>query len=516
MTTISYVILHYLSLDDTIDLVSSIENLDKSDSIYREIVIVDNGSNNNTGEKLKELYSDKSHIHILISNTNDGFTEGNNKGFRYAKYTLKSDYILLLNNDTVIKQKDFEKKILKKSMEYQFDILGPDIITLDGQHQNPQVKQSWTLSELIIFRFKKRIQKYLLFSGRDTFRDVSSSLNKVDEDIINTNLHGACLIFSSSYISKFDGLVDGPFLYMEEDLLKLRADYNKLKMVYTPELQIYHKEDISTNMIFSDQKDKKIYKINQIIKSSKIYSKQLFKYKIRAVIYSFLIKIISYLKKSEYKIDIELPLSYIVRIILIRGGMLLRGFLYRIRHFHHINKPFFLGKKCQIKCSSKLNIGAGVTIHENVELDAVSMNGITLSDNSSIGKNTIVRCSGSLSSLGNGFFLGKNSSLADNCFIGASGGVHIGDNVIGGQNIRFHSSNHNFNSMTKLIKDQGTTTSGIVIGNNCWIGAGVVFCDGCVIEDGCVIGANAVVTKSFPKNSVIVGNPAKVIKKRGD
>ena len=108
----------------------------------------------------------------------------------------------------------------------------------------------------------------------------------------------------------------------------------------------------------------------------------------------------------------------------------------------------------------------------------------------------------------------KGSSLADNCFVGATGGVYIGDNVIGGQNIRFHSSNHVYNDTKTLIKEQGTISKGIMIGNDCWIGAGVVFCDGVNIGSGCVIGANSVVTKSFPDNAVIAGNPAKIIKMR--
>ncbi len=56
---------------------------------------------------------------------------------------------------------------------------------------------------------------------------------------------------------------------------------------------------------------------------------------------------------------------------------------------------------------------------------------------------------------------------------------------------------------------------GIKIGNNCRIGAGVVFLDGAELGDGCVVAANAVVTKKFPDNSVIGGMPAKLIKERG-
>ena len=98
---------------------------------------------------------------------------------------------------------------------------------------------------------------------------------------------------------------------------------------------------------------------------------------------------------------------------------------------------------------------------------------------------------------------------------GAAGGIEIGDDVIAGQFIRLHSENHNFNDLTKLIKEQGITHQGIKIGNNCWIGSGAIFLDGSELGDGCVVGANAVVTKKFPSNVVLAGIPARIIRKRG-
>ncbi|MBT1161021.1 MULTISPECIES: serine O-acetyltransferase [Bifidobacterium] len=51
-----------------------------------------------------------------------------------------------------------------------------------------------------------------------------------------------------------------------------------------------------------------------------------------------------------------------------------------------------------------------------------------------------------------------------------------------------------------------------IIGNDVFIGAGAIILGGITIGDGCVIGAGAVVTRSFPPNSVIAGVPAKLLK----
>ena len=55
-----------------------------------------------------------------------------------------------------------------------------------------------------------------------------------------------------------------------------------------------------------------------------------------------------------------------------------------------------------------------------------------------------------------------------------------------------------------------------VIGNDVWIGQNVTFLPGVHVGDGCIIGANAVVGSDIPPYSVVVGNPAKVIRKRFD
>ena len=60
-----------------------------------------------------------------------------------------------------------------------------------------------------------------------------------------------------------------------------------------------------------------------------------------------------------------------------------------------------------------------------------------------------------------------------------------------------------------------TTRKGIIIGDDCWIGSGVIFLDGARVGDGCVVGAGAVVRGHFPPRSVIVGMPARVVAIRG-
>lgn len=55
----------------------------------------------------------------------------------------------------------------------------------------------------------------------------------------------------------------------------------------------------------------------------------------------------------------------------------------------------------------------------------------------------------------------------------------------------------------------------IVIGDNVWLGGGVVVCPGVTIGENTVVGAGAVVTRDLPANVVAVGNPARVLRPIG-
>ena len=132
----------------------------------------------------------------------------------------------------------------------------------------------------------------------------------------------------------------------------------------------------------------------------------------------------------------------------------------------------------------------------------------------SIGCFTRIECTGSLSHLGEGFICGDHCGLGTNAFYGAAGGITLGNNVIVGNFVSFHSENHNFSDKGIPIRLQGVNHKGIVIGDNCWIGAKATILDGVHIGSGCVIAAGAVVTKSFPDNVVIGGVPARIIKNR--
>tara|TARA_R110002049_G_scaffold309311_1_gene521151 strand:- start:6714 stop:7274 length:561 start_codon:yes stop_codon:yes gene_type:complete len=105
---------------------------------------------------------------------------------------------------------------------------------------------------------------------------------------------------------------------------------------------------------------------------------------------------------------------------------------------------------------------------------------------------------------------GKNFYTNFNCCILDVSTVTIGDNVMFAPNVQVYTATHPLDHKTR---NSGVEfAKPIVIGNNVWVGGNSTICPGVTLGNNVVVGAGSVVTKSFPDDVVIAGNPAKIIK----
>lgn len=225
-------------------------------------------------------------------------------------------------------------------------------------------------------------------------------------------------------------------------------------------------------------------------------------------------KIIRKLKNDpDYKWESAYSIRDLVIISEGRFRQIIRGFLL---------KPFmkkssgliFVGNNVRVRHAYQFEVGKNLILEDHVNINALSFNGIKFGDHVSIGRNSTLLGTGIISHKGVGITIGNRTGINVNAYLGGQGGITIGDDVIMGPNVQIFSENHNFSDPTLTIKEQGLTRSGVIIGNNCWIGGGTTILDGVTIGDGCVIAAGSVVNKSVPANSVVGGVPAKIIKNR--
>jgi UDP-3-O-[3-hydroxymyristoyl] glucosamine N-acyltransferase len=136
-------------------------------------------------------------------------------------------------------------------------------------------------------------------------------------------------------------------------------------------------------------------------------------------------------------------------------------------------------------------------------LAAVYPNRLRMGDSSYLGAYTYV--------LVDDLEMGAESTL--NPYAVVRGRVRMGDQVRVGAHTSLLGFNHG-TAPDRPVCKQPTTTTGIVIGNDVWVGSHVVVVDGVTIGDHAVIGAGAVVTKDVPDWAVVGGNPARLIRDR--
>ncbi len=103
--------------------------------------------------------------------------------------------------------------------------------------------------------------------------------------------------------------------------------------------------------------------------------------------------------------------------------------------------------------------------------------------------------------------IGNNVVVMNNCLMMGAGGITIDDDVRIAANVQLISNNHDLQDREVLL------CKPVHLKRNCWIGAGASIMPGVTVGENAVVGTASVVTHDVPDNTVVVGSPARVIKK---
>jgi len=183
-----------------------------------------------------------------------------------------------------------------------------------------------------------------------------------------------------------------------------------------------------------------------------------------------------------------------------------------------IGKHVFVGSNCYI--------GKNVSIGNNTKI----LSNTCIYGNTDIGQNSVIKSNSTIGSEGFSF------SFTDNEFVHFPhvGKIKIGNSVWIGSNCTVEKSqleqtiiedhvkiddlvqvghNSKIKKFTQIAA--GSIISGRAeIGEGCWLAPNSVISDGCKIGENCFVGALSYVKKNFPKNSILVGIPAKILKNK--
>lgn len=274
---VAFVVLHYLSAELTQDCLESLLALGAgSEHFEPAVVVVDNASNNGSTEQVEARFGSCENVRFLRNEANLGFSRANNRGFQLAVEEFAPAHVVVLNNDTVIRQAGFLDE-LERIFEEQGrpHVIGPDIfVERKGIHQSP-----WMPAPMTRERIEARLEnmRYLeahggvprslhgkirhlmcrTAAGRRFFeqRDLKrlAAFEGWREPAEGSLLHGAAIVFTRAFVA--EGLlpfVPETFLYEEEQILALRCQQRGWRTYYTPELQVIHYDDGSTDLATKD------------------------------------------------------------------------------------------------------------------------------------------------------------------------------------------------------------------------------------------------------------------------
>jgi acetyltransferase-like isoleucine patch superfamily enzyme len=170
----------------------------------------------------------------------------------------------------------------------------------------------------------------------------------------------------------------------------------------------------------------------------------------------------------------------------------------------------YIYPKSYLRNMTKMIIGNHNNFHEYSRIEVNTGNkkqSIIFGNRNTIAPFAILSSHGGNINLGNDNFIGERTQIQ------GRGGVVIGNNCLIAANIFISSSNHNFEEPLAENYLKREVPKKTTIGNNIWVGANTVITAGIQIGDYVIIGAGSVVTKDVEAYTMVVGNPAKPIKR---
>lgn len=240
LPSVAILILNWNGKDVTYNCASSIIRNTDYPRDKLKIVVIDNGSSDGSYYHLKrKLYPFGDIVTVMRLKRNYYFIKGNNIGISYVLEHFDPDYVLLLNNDTEVIQKDWLKKLIELAeSDDKIAIIGPKLIFPNGIIQWSARKKEKNPFFLILQTITARLNP-----GFGEHEEKAVSANFIGE--VNT-ISGACMLIKTEFIKKHGKLDISLYpMYQEDVEYSLRAWKYGYKVVYRGDVKVIHYEGYS-------------------------------------------------------------------------------------------------------------------------------------------------------------------------------------------------------------------------------------------------------------------------------
>lgn len=209
------------------------------------IAVVDNNSNSESVNQLKELANEFPDIQLILNTDNVGYFRGLNIGIRHMREQHPAvEWMVVGNNDL-----EFPVDFAEKLSEYapclrEHAVVSPDVVTVEGEHQNPHVISG--ISPLRELTYDLYYANYYLGLAILKLAKLMPSLSeRSDEEEWQTARpiyqgHGSCYLLGPRFFEQFDELWAPTFMMSEEYFLSKQLSDVGQRVYYEPAIQVVH------------------------------------------------------------------------------------------------------------------------------------------------------------------------------------------------------------------------------------------------------------------------------------
>lgn len=250
MNKLTFVAVVYNNYSDTVDFIDSLNGQIRPGEGVN-CIIVDNSDNSEVRDNLDRMAAAHPFLSVLRPSSNVGYFGAFNYYFDNNP-TEPSETVVLCNNDLIFSA-EFVETIRSKQYADDVFVVCPDVVTLDGVHQNPHVLKPRTGLQRL--KLDLYFSNYYIACGlRIVQRLIQPFLKskKRDKPSQPGYLHmgiGACYVLLPSFLSKFRHLDFPHFLYGEEAYLSKQVHTAGGRLYYDPALKVQHKESATLSKL---------------------------------------------------------------------------------------------------------------------------------------------------------------------------------------------------------------------------------------------------------------------------
>lgn len=257
------VILNYKTWEETIECVDSLLELNYEN---HQIVIVENGSENDSYKRLLQNYSGNKVVHLIRSTKNQGFAKGNNLGIRYARKKLGADFVYVANSDTIATNKNLYKEITG-AYKKGIGLISPAVLQLDGEYQAPDIncdniyKKAFISIITVFFDY----YFYTLVNWCKDFKQrklqklcIRYKENGAEIRLKKLVMYGCAFFLTPDFFDFYDSMYPKTFLYWEEINMIMYIEKAGLRSIVLKQTSIIHKAGKTVDSVFDNRTHRKL------------------------------------------------------------------------------------------------------------------------------------------------------------------------------------------------------------------------------------------------------------------